>query len=186
MERLPYFLSQLQQFSWARVESDGTFNHRIFEAGLGVYGAGVKFGFWSVPASPASHDDQSDASMSMTVLPPEGYLHGEMMLGKEWPTEAQAWKLGHKSNLIPRLFFTKELLPPQRVRPGQIKDWRSWHDWRGLSMESPVAMLMHYPLSVYHLLNILQVVDHRATSTERQAIQVHYIGTEKELNFLPL
>jgi len=184
MKRLPYFTSQLKQFPWARIESDGTFSHRIFAARLGVYGPGIQFGFWSVPIAPEMHDDDEE-------LPhPKGYIHGEMMLQKEWPTDIDAWKLGHKNakgDIIPRLSFTTEFPPPPRVEPGQIKDWQSWYTWRGLSMASPAALLMHYHLTVYHILvDILQVAKYRDVSTERRALQIHYIGAEKELNHLPL
>lgn len=75
MKRHPYFLPQINQFPWARIESDGTFSHRIFEARLGVYGSGMQFGFWSVPIAPDTHDKEE--------LPhPKGYIHGEMMLQK--------------------------------------------------------------------------------------------------------
>ncbi|KIM34991.1 hypothetical protein M413DRAFT_14796 [Hebeloma cylindrosporum] len=83
----------------------------------------MKFGFWSVPASPDMHDDEEE-------LPhPKGYIHGEMMLQKQWPSEIDAWKLGYmnaKGDIIPRLSFTTESPPPPKVEPGQIKDWRSW------------------------------------------------------------
>ena len=184
MKRHPYFTSQLKQFPWARIELDGTFNHRIFEARLGVYGPGIKFGFWSVPVAPDMHDKREE-------LPhPEGYIHGEMMLQQQWPGDIDTWKLGHlnaKGDIIPRLSFTTEFPPPSRVEPGQIKDWQSWYTWRGLSMASPAALLMHYPLSVYHILvDILQIAKYRDISTECQALQIHYIGAEKELNHLPL
>ena len=184
MKRHPCFTSQLKQFPWARIELDATFNHRIFEARLGVYGPGIKFGFWSVPVAPDMHDKKEE-------LPhPEGYIHGEMMLQQQWPGDIDTWKLGHlntKGDIIPRLSFTTEFPPPSRVEPGQIKDWQSWYTWRGLSMASPAALLMHYPLSVYHILvDILQIAKYRDVSTERQALQIHYIGAEKELNHLPL
>ena len=184
MKRHPCFTSQLKQFPWARIELDGTFNHRIFEARLGVYGPGIKFGFWSVSVAPDMHDKREE-------LPhPEGYIHGEMMLQQQWPGDIDAWRLGHlnaKGDIIPRLSFTTEFPPPSQVEPGQIKDWQSWYTWRGLSTASPAALLMHYPLSVYHILvDILKIAKYRDVSTERQALQIHYIGAEKELNHLPL
>jgi len=185
MERHPYFTAQLKQFPWARIEWDGSFSHRIFEARLGVYGPGMKFGFWSVPSAPDLHD--------MEELPhPKHYIHGEMMLQQQWPTDIDAWKLGHmngKGDIIPRLSFTTGEFPPPppKVEPGQIKDWKSWYKWRGLSMASPAALLMHYPLSVYHILvDVLQMAKCTDISDERRALQIHYIGAEKELNHLPL
>jgi hypothetical protein len=183
MKRNPYFLSQIKQFPWCRIELDGSFSHRVYEARLGVYGAGIQFGYWSVPAAPDVHDREE--------LPhPKGYIHGEVMLGNQWPTDVDAWKLGHMNtngDIIPRLSFTTEFPPPPKVELGQIKDWQSWYTWRGLSMASPAALLMHYSLSVYHILvDILQVAKCQNVSAERRALQIHYIGAEKELNHLPL
>jgi hypothetical protein len=113
-----------------------------------------------------------------------------MVLEKQWPDHTDAWKLGHmntKGDIIPRLSFTTEFPPPPKVELGQIKDWQSWYTWRGLSMASPAALLMHYPLSVYHLLvDVLQITKCRDITAERRALQIHYIGAEKELNRLPL
>ena len=54
-------------------------------------------------------------------------------------------------------------------------------------MASPAALLMHYPLSIYHILvDILQIAKCTHISDERRALQIHYIGAEKELNHLPL
>ena len=148
MKRHPYFLSQIEQFPWSRIEPDGTFSHRIFEACLGVYGPGMQFGFWSVPVALDMHDDKEK-------LPhPEGYIHGEMMHQQQWPTEIDAWKLGHmnaKGDIIPRLSFaTDEFPPPPTVEPGQIKDWQCWYTWRGLSMASPAALNALSAISLSH------------------------------------
>jgi hypothetical protein len=183
MKRHTYFRSEFKQFPWARIDWDGTFSHRIFEARLGVYGPGTQFGFWSIPASRDTHDGVKDPH-------PDGYFHGKMMLGTEWPTDIDGWKLAHmnaKGDIIPRLSFTDEFPPPPQVEPGQIKDWKSWYSWRGLSMASPAVSLIHYPLSIYHILvDILQIAKCRKISAERRALQIHYIGAEKELNHLPV
>jgi hypothetical protein len=48
-------------------------------------------------------------------------------------------------------------------------------------------LMMDYPMSVYHLLvDILKVVDVGSAPNERKTLDVHYIGAEVELNFLPL
>jgi hypothetical protein len=93
------------------------------------------------------------------------YMHGTVMFGNEWPTEAEAWKLdcnSAKGSLTPCLSFTQESPAPKK---------QSWRTWRGLSFDkfdSPAALLMHYPLSVYHLLvDILRVVDQSITSARK-------------------
>lgn len=49
MERLPYFRSVFEQFSWARIESDSTWVHDLLKAHMGMLGSGPAFEYWSVP-----------------------------------------------------------------------------------------------------------------------------------------
>lgn len=110
------------------------------------------------------------------------------MLEDSWPTDLEAWHLKDE-RWVPRLFFGGSGAanddPPVKPEPEQVKDWKSWYEWRGLSLESPAALLMDAPLSTYHLLvNILKVAD--PSSATRQTLEVHYLGVEIEMNFLPL
>lgn len=196
MKRLPYFRAELLQFPWARMEKDGTCPHELFLARLGVLGSGPQFGYWSRPGGNQSHDD-SDSQVSRSPVATlhgkqylidrnKAYVHGEVLLSKQWPTDVEAWKLKDEKH-VPHLFFTDEIPPPPKVSPGQIKDWASWYKWRGLELSSPVVLLMDYPLTVYHLLvNVLKVVRADSSPGSRQSLEVHYIGAEVELNFLPL
>jgi hypothetical protein len=189
MKRLPYFRSVFEQFHWARMESDGTFSHDLLKARIGVLGSGPTFGYWSVPGGQKPHDDSPsllvrDEAFFRTNRS-KSYRHGEIMLAKEWPTDVEVWKL-KDANDIPLLFFTDERPAPELPSPGVVKDWASWYNWRGLTFASPAAMLMDFPLSVYHLLNVLNVIDLDKTSKKRQSLVVHCLGAEVELNFLPL
>ncbi|KAJ7023021.1 hypothetical protein C8F04DRAFT_1306493 [Mycena alexandri] len=115
-----------------------------------------------------------------------GYTHGAMMLAEEWPSDIEGWKL-QDEELVPHIFFTAQFPPPPRPRPGQVRDWKSWYEWRGLSLESPAAVLMDHVLTTYYLLTeTLKVVDLQHSSNERQVVDVHYLGMETELNYLPL
>lgn len=110
------------------------------------------------------------------------------MLEDSWPTDVEAWHLKDET-WVPRLFFGGNGAanddPPVRPKPGQVKDWKSWYEWRSLSLESPAALLMDAPLSTYHLLvDILKVAD--PSGEKRQTLEVHYLGVETEMNFLPL
>jgi hypothetical protein len=189
MKRLPYFRSVFEQFHWARMESDGTFSHDLLKARIGVLGSGPAFGYWSVPGGQKPHDDSPSLLLRNEAFfrtnRSKSYRHGEIMLAGEWPTDVEAWKL-KDANDIPLLFFTDERPAPELPSPGVIKDWASWYNWRGLTFASPAAMLMDFPLSVYHLLNVLNVIDPESTGEKRQSLVVHCLGAEVELNFLPL
>ncbi|KAJ6565279.1 hypothetical protein DFH09DRAFT_1315065 [Mycena vulgaris] len=55
-----------------------------------------------------------------------------------------------------------------------------------MSLESPAAVLMDYVLTTYYLLTeTLKVVDLEPLE-EKQVVDVHYLGAETELNYLPL
>ncbi|KAL0955321.1 hypothetical protein HGRIS_004205 [Hohenbuehelia grisea] len=188
----PYVRSQLEQFPWGRVEKDGSFSDDIARARFGVLGPGATYGYWSVPygghALDANPGMIPNTRKNDHLLAPfvtqrgEDYVHGEVLLGESWPLHESSWKLKEKSH-IPGLFYDEEVPPPSTLAP--IVDWASWYQWRGIPLESPAAMLMHYPLTVYHLLNdILHVVE--TSGTERRKIRVHYLGAEVELNFIPL
>ncbi|KZS88091.1 hypothetical protein SISNIDRAFT_480037 [Sistotremastrum niveocremeum HHB9708] len=190
MKRLPYFQSELKQFPWGRLESDGTCNHDLLKARFRVLGSGPKFGYWSLPGGRRPHDETSS---QRGIRPGEmrsnytaGYVHGEVLLGNKWPSDIEAWKL-KDSKLVPKLVFDGESKPPPQPTADQVKDWKSWYEWRGLDVASPAAILMDFPLSVFYLVTkVLNLVDPSGTPEHRQKLTIHYIGAEVELNFLPL
>ncbi|KAJ6452511.1 hypothetical protein C8R45DRAFT_1065289 [Mycena sanguinolenta] len=196
MPQLPYFQAQLSQFPWGRLERDGTFSSEFLQARFDVLDSDYrKAGFWAIPERSNPHDISDDPISSRAAQPfrhedntnLKGYAHGAMMLAlEEWPSDIEGWKLQDEA-LIPPIFFTGQFPPPARPRPGQVRDWKSWYDWRGLSLESPAAVLMDHILTTYHLLTeTLKVVDLHRPSKERQVADVHYLGAETELNYLPL
>ncbi|TFY75017.1 hypothetical protein EWM64_g8996 [Hericium alpestre] len=193
MKRIPYFRAETTQFPWMRIETDGTCNHDVIKARLKVLGSGPSFGYWSIPGGLRPHDH--NPSMLPGMLPTrkgklapyrrggDKYIHGEVMLGDAWPTDVEAWKL-EKEELVPRLFFDGDV--PARPQPGQIKDWKSWYERRGLPLASPAALLVDFPLTAYYLLNdVLKLVD-QSEGSAKQRLLVHYIGAEVKLNFMPL
>jgi hypothetical protein len=196
MPLLPHFRAQLTQFPWGRFERDGTSSEKFVRARFGVLDSDyAKAGFWAIPERLNPHDISEDPLFSggvQSFMQPKdntnlkGYTHGRMMLAEEWPSDVEGWKLDDET-LIPHIFFTGDFSPPARVRRGQISDWKSWYEWRGLSLESPAAILMAHVLTVYYLLTeTLKVVDPHRPSREKQVVDVHYLGAETELNFLPL
>ncbi|KAJ7611312.1 hypothetical protein FB45DRAFT_1120060 [Roridomyces roridus] len=178
MPQLAYFQSELRQFPWGRLERDGTFSKQFLQARFGVLDSDYRnAGFWAMPERLNPHDPSDDPLYSANSSAMgrrdtrniKGYRHGAIMLAmEEWPTgmDVEGWKLRDET-LIP------------------VKDWKSWYEWRGLSLESPAAVLMDRVLTTYYLLTeTLQVVNLRRTG--RQEVDVHYLGAETELNYLPL
>ncbi|KAL8290425.1 hypothetical protein RQP46_002683 [Phenoliferia psychrophenolica] len=186
MKRLPQLQSIIRLFPWGRVELDGSTSHDLALARYAVLGCTLDFGYWARPGGVASHD-LGRASNPLVSGDKDYPGHGAILL-RQLPNERVAWKLeGNK--MIPRLFFDDEVLAPSVPRDSVV-DWESWYKWRKISLQSPVALLMDYPMSVYqllvHVLGVVPVENLRAFPAERQKLLVHYLGAELELNFIPI
>ncbi|KAG1755088.1 uncharacterized protein EDB91DRAFT_1097220 [Suillus paluster] len=168
MERVPQVQALLKQFPWGRVEADGTFAADLVRACYNVLGA-EGFGYWSTPGGSnphLKHPSQPPASSkAIRVDDVQGYEHGYMLLSDRPLTDETGWKL--EKRFIPQLDFEPGT-EPEIACKADIVDWDSWYRWRNLTKESPAALLLHYPLTVYQLLvHVLH---------NRQALNVHYIG----------
>ncbi|KAI5991624.1 hypothetical protein EDD15DRAFT_2388580 [Pisolithus albus] len=171
MEKVPLVQAILKQFPWGRIEKDGTFPHDFILAYYGVLGH-EGFGYWSTPGGSSPHMVHSDNRGPqdhdlLRVAPQDGYQHGYQLLHDKHLDDKGGWKL--EDRLIPKLQFEAGM-EPAIASSANVTDWKSWYGWRDLPLESPAALLMHYPLTVYQLLSL----------------NVHYLGPEVELNMLPL
>ncbi|KAJ7639138.1 hypothetical protein FB45DRAFT_421647 [Roridomyces roridus] len=196
MLRKPHFTQLLLQFPWGRLENDGTFNDGLARARFKVLGI-ERSGFWSHNGGPNSHQfehepdttrQRGDWDTKMEEISARfTYVNGTPLFETKHYSDRAGWKL-EPAKLIPFRNFSAEQRPPRLASESTIVDWNSWYAWRGLSKESPAALLMHFPMSVYWLLvHTLGIADPKAGSPEsRVQLKVHYIGAEVELNFLPL
>ena len=116
---------------------------------------------------PAPHSEA--AAINMASLPYaseyrkllESFDHrdGKDLIGKKHLSDEEGWKL--PSKYIPYRNFSSSIPCPILVteyKPGVV-DWDTWYSWRNLSKESPAALLMSYPMSVYHriIVNCLEL-----------------------------
>ncbi|KAL5965419.1 Zinc finger MYND domain-containing protein 15 [Taenia solium] len=70
-----------------------------------------------------------------------------------------------------------------------LYDWTDFYTWLNLSFSSPLALLFHWPLTIYHILNrllpakgdwaIQQILD-------KKLLNIHLIGVETEVDLLPV
>ncbi|KAI0036075.1 hypothetical protein K488DRAFT_36038, partial [Vararia minispora EC-137] len=187
MQRAPAVCAVLALFPWGRLESDGTFNAHIARARFGVLG-GTGTGFWSARGGPAPHRNEHErlrAGFGFEHL--DGH---DLLCASGHLSDEEGWRL--PPALIPYRDFSGAGMT--RVPPlvtglvDGVHDWASWYAWRGLPFGSPAALLMHYPLTVYHLLtSVLGVIDPRAGKGDKtRKVCVHLLGVEVELNFLPI
>lgn len=193
MKRLPETQAIARMFPWGRLETDGTFNYEIACARFDVLG-GSGYGYWSQRGGRAPHADLGPMGSQLStstagLLKAEDFIDGNDLLKKTHLSDEQGWKLS--SRLIPYLDFShssakKPVLVTKLSEP--ITDWKSWYSWRQLPLESPAALLMAAPLSVYQMLvHCLEVTSPSAGSDDKRiSLTVHLVGAEVELNYIPL
>ncbi|KAJ7210802.1 hypothetical protein GGX14DRAFT_565402 [Mycena pura] len=192
----------IKSFPWGRVEPDGTFYHDCALARFNVLG-GDGFGFWSQSGWGLFEEEEEDEFLKIHLqqCPAWGekwkrdkekralvtFIDGQDLLKEAHLNDADGWKL--PASLTVRRCFppSAEELPPSRLC-SLIRTWDEWHSWRGVSKSSPASLLMHFPLSIYWMIvNTLKLTC--ITSVEpnnRPRLTIHYIGAEKELNFVPI
>jgi hypothetical protein len=77
--------------------------------------------------------------------------------------------------------------PPHEADVTPPSDWAAYYSWRGLALDSPLAVLLSFPLTLHHILarHVLPALP-RSRDTAPQPVRVHLLGPEKELALLPL
>lgn len=187
MQRKPAVLEQVRSFPYLRIESDETTSLPFALARLGVLGSSPEFGYWAQPGGLAPHDVGRKA-FNKGKPPRNGYRHGQMLLEPKWGDHKALWKM-RNPEWTPLLEFKDRESTPDDPRGGVVKDWESWYKWRGLGMDSPAALLMDAPLSLYWLLtDVLGIVKTRKVELIGPAkkVDIHLVGVEMELNIIPL
>ncbi|KAF7789265.1 hypothetical protein EIP86_000206 [Pleurotus ostreatoroseus] len=198
MQRLPEFRAILEQFPWGRFEKDNTFIEDVARGRFNVLG-GTGTGFWSHRGGPIPHlpgaemenlligTNPTQRRMMEMLLKTFAHLDGAALLEPRHLTDRDGWRL--EPEFVPYHHFTSLWEPPRLATKVDVKDWDGWYRWRRLPKESPAALLMTFPISIYWMLaEVLKVADPKRTVLEGERIPlvVHYIGAEVELNYLPL
>lgn len=197
MLRLPETQAIVQQFPWGRLETDGSFNRDVARGRFKVLG-GSDMGFWSHKGGPvphqnagpfSSHDDPNGYQASFQQLFQSfNHLDGKDLLKDKHLSDEAGWKL--QSHLIPyRHFSSADKMPVLVTDFGEpIKDWDSWYRWRKIPKESPAALIMDFPMSVYQLVvNCLEITDAtKGSEAKRIPLHIQMLGVEVELNYVPL
>lgn len=65
-----------------------------------------------------------------------------------------------------------------------LSGWAEYYDLRGLPMSSPVAALLSFPFSLYHIITALNVATKTSLAKGKEVV-VHYVGPEGELDWIP-
>ncbi|GMH48468.1 hypothetical protein TrLO_g4548 [Triparma laevis f. longispina] len=67
-----------------------------------------------------------------------------------------------------------------------IKDWGEYYVMRSIPPESPVALLLHFPLTLFYGLQKFAKVQLEVARMLKKSLTIHIVGVEKELNFLDI
>ena len=65
----------------------------------------------------------------------------------------------------------------------RLSSWGEWYAWRQLPPDSPLALLLSWPLTVWSVLDRLGLA---LPASPPRRVVVHYLGPEKEVMMLPL
>jgi len=68
----------------------------------------------------------------------------------------------------------------------QLKSWNDYYKLRGIPLHSPVALLLTFPLTLYHAIQKYAEVPITVSRMLHRPLVVHVVGIEKELSFLHL
>ncbi|KAL9246439.1 hypothetical protein vseg_019974 [Gypsophila vaccaria] len=65
----------------------------------------------------------------------------------------------------------------------QLSSWKEYYEWRSIQLDSPAALLLQWPLTIYRA---VQLNAHRMPKSEasKEILNIHYLGPDKELSQL--
>ncbi|XP_050129777.1 uncharacterized protein LOC126606427 isoform X3 [Malus sylvestris] len=65
-----------------------------------------------------------------------------------------------------------------------LTSWKEYYEWRSIPLHSPVALLLHWPLTIYYATQVAGLGSWTSGISEK--LYIHYLGPEKELLQLSL
>ncbi|XP_016457860.2 uncharacterized protein LOC107781639 isoform X1 [Nicotiana tabacum] len=71
---------------------------------------------------------------------------------------------------------------PSTVLPELLSGWKEYYEWRCIPLYSPVALLLHWPLTLYWAIKL--AVQGNLIPEISNELRIHYLGPEKELHQL--
>ncbi|KAI3931382.1 hypothetical protein MKX01_040299, partial [Papaver californicum] len=79
-----------------------------------------------------------------------------------------------------------DLCPCHPVNPisTQLSDWKDYYEWRCLPLHSPAALLLHWPLTIFHAVKLAGLSN--STFKVANKLHIHYLGPDIELRELAI
>ncbi|KAJ3371790.1 hypothetical protein HDU91_004935 [Kappamyces sp. JEL0680] len=88
---------------------------------------------------------------------------------------------------LPQEMFPLSKPFPDGTDVSGIDSWSSYFQARGYSLDSPAALILEVPLTLWHLINQFHLKTAPAVPEgQKRRITVHLVGAEKEADLLPL
>lgn len=165
----PRMIAITEQFPWATMRKQNTYNFTFLHLSKGLYGTGRAYGWWSV--RPCCGSRGSD------------YTWGAQLLENQHLREREGWRL--PDSHIPWLDFALSGRTPPRLPLNFEHSWASYYAWRGLPMDSLACFRLHWPLTVYRLLYLLGLVPSEPPQ-HRRRLTIHYLDVDEELDSVPV
>ncbi|XP_040856458.1 zinc finger MYND domain-containing protein 15 isoform X2 [Ochotona curzoniae] len=79
------------------------------------------------------------------------------------------------------------LMPPVPLDPPRslFASWQDYYTWRGLSLDSPMAVLLTYPLTVYYVITHLVPQSFPELNIQnKQSLKIHVVEASKEFDLV--
>ncbi|XP_059655977.1 uncharacterized protein LOC132302979 isoform X2 [Cornus florida] len=103
-----------------------------------------------------------------------------------WMGECSCWasaaaSLDH-SRLTEGWNLSRTLCPckgPLSPIPKQLSSWKDYYEWRCIPLCSPVALLLHWPLTLYQAIQL--AATRNLIPEDNNELYIHYLGPDKEL-----
>ncbi|KAI3970591.1 hypothetical protein MKX01_024238 [Papaver californicum] len=66
----------------------------------------------------------------------------------------------------------------------QLSNWKDYYEWRCLPLHSPAALLLHWPLTIFHAVKLAGISNSTFKVTNK--LHIHYLGPDIELRELAI
>ena len=136
-------------------------------------------GWWA-----ATQEDRHkyDAPEVMNPLIHQSYVNG-------FYGDNQESQTNFDPNFLP---LETQIIQPSKLQKDtntnmiQLNSWEDYYELRNISLSSPVALLLTFPLTMYYAIQKYGIVPIVVSKMLRRPMRMHVVGVEKEMNFLDL
>ncbi|KAL7057610.1 hypothetical protein AAHC03_016829 [Spirometra sp. Aus1] len=116
--------------------------------------------------------------------------HPDLIAAREEVAYLNAYMSPSEAILLSTAPPIEPLVPGRpRLLSVDLTDWAAFYAWRGLPLTSPLAFLLHWPLTIYFIFNnLLRHIGEDAylSIIYQESLTIHLVGVEREVDLLPV